>query len=533
MTKWICPDGTQWCSNLACSLTACPGAEPLIDINGDGRPDNFSIGQSTRTDQVSLLGDGTPTRDLTGAGILDVDINQDGIPDMVIFPPGATKPQFRIGLDAADPGNLAKTAPDPGQGLAPTSWSPSQGQLAFNLPMIGTAGYYQVAVGKYYSDPIGITHKWSTVTVTGVAGLSAASFRSRAVGAPITAAVLGNLVLGVPHVARLTQALTQNTTFFTVDDATVFGQAGTSGELMYVGSEIMRVRVVSKTGLEVLFQDGDPAPFTGRGLKGSAPIIHTLGEVVSDDGAILFAHFVSTNGSVSPETAMFVYRVDPLAPTTPGAATPLEQGKPSYAVRWNPSSQPVSGVAQYEVQERGGDPTDLANNVIWKTINVIPSRLSTYNVGDPTYPGEHPRTPGFYYSYRVRAISGAGVVSSWSPLTEAANTGFTSSIIAGVSNFPNPFDSRKGGNAGKTQITYTLNANADVSIQIYDSLGYLTKSIGCQAGSNGGMLGRNFVEWDGRNDAGALVSKGGYTARIKVKSPGGTATAIRKIGVIH
>ena len=28
-------------------------------------------------------------------------------------------------------------------------------------------------------------------------------------------------------------------------------------------------------------------------------------------------------------------------------------------------------------------------------------------------------------------------------------------------------------------------------------------------------------------------SQGGYIARIKVKAPGGTATAIRKIGVIH
>jgi len=39
--------------------------------------------------------------------------------------------------------------------------------------------------------------------------------------------------------------------------------------------------------------------------------------------------------------------------------------------------------------------------------------------------------------------------------------------------------------------------------------------------------------WDGRNDAGVQVSKGGYVARIKVKATGGSATAIRKIGVIH
>ncbi|MFI5345202.1 MAG: hypothetical protein ACHQ51_02395 [Elusimicrobiota bacterium] len=534
MSKWMCPDGTTWCGNGACTITTCLSA-PLIDVNGDGRPDNFSMGQSTRPDQVSLLGDGTPTRDMTGTGILDVDINQDGIPDVVIFPAGATKPQFRIGLDAADPGNLAKTAPDPGQGLAPTSWSPSQGQLSFNLPMIGTSGYYQVAVGKFYDDPIGITHKWSTVTVSGVAGMSAASFRTRAIGAPITAAVLGNLVLGVPNVARLTQTLTQNTTSFTVDNIAAFGQKATSGGLFYVGSEIMRLQTSpsAPNTMNVLYQAGDPPPFNGRGLHGSAPIIHTQGEVVSDDGAILFAQYVSAQGATSPAEAMFVYRVDPLPPTTPGPAIPLEQGKPSYAVRWTPSTQPVSGVLQYEVQERGGAPTDLSANVIWRTINIIPARLNTYNVGDPTYPGESPRTPGEFFTYRVRAVSGAGVVSSWSPATTAANTGLTNLIIAGVSNFPNPFDSRKGGNSGKTQITYILNADSSVTIQIYDALGYLTKTIGCPAGTNGGSSGQNFVDWDGRNDAGVLVSKGGYTARIKVKAPSGTATVIRKIGVIH
>jgi flagellar hook assembly protein FlgD len=78
-----------------------------------------------------------------------------------------------------------------------------------------------------------------------------------------------------------------------------------------------------------------------------------------------------------------------------------------------------------------------------------------------------------------------------------------------------------------------LNANSTVKIQIYDELGYLAKTINCPAGALGGSSGINFVPWDGHNDAGALVSKGGYIARITVQSPGGTATAIRKIGVIH
>jgi hypothetical protein len=52
-------------------------------------------------------------------------------------------------------------------------------------------------------------------------------------------------------------------------------------------------------------------------------------------------------------------------------------------------------------------------------------------------------------------------------------------------------------------------------------------------GDNGGRAGANYVIWDGRNGFGAFVSKGGYVANIKVKSPTGTATTTRKIGVIH
>ena len=52
-------------------------------------------------------------------------------------------------------------------------------------------------------------------------------------------------------------------------------------------------------------------------------------------------------------------------------------------------------------------------------------------------------------------------------------------------------------------------------------------------GSNGGKTGANFVTWNGKNGVGRNVSKGGYIARIKVGSSLGTATVIRKIGVIH
>jgi flagellar hook assembly protein FlgD len=118
-------------------------------------------------------------------------------------------------------------------------------------------------------------------------------------------------------------------------------------------------------------------------------------------------------------------------------------------------------------------------------------------------------------------------------VSEAVATSLVNEVITGVSNFPNPFDSRKGGPEGQTQITYTLGAAGEVDIVIYDLLGYVVKSFHFNPGESGGRQGANFVAWDGKNGMGQFVAKGGYIARIKVGSSLGTATVIRKIGVIH
>ena len=169
--------------------------------------------------------------------------------------------------------------------------------------------------------------------------------------------------------------------------------------------------------------------------------------------------------------------------------------------------------------------------MIWRTLNIIAApavgQQGNYGVGFPNlYPGEEP-------SYRVRAISGSGVESAWSAVSASVNTGITQTVISGVENFPNPFDTRLGGPSGQTQIAYTLGANADVTITIYDLLGYVVRNFSFPSGSTGGEAGPNFVVWDGKNGSGAYVSKGGYIAAIKVKSPLGTTTVDRKIGVIH
>ena len=93
--------------------------------------------------------------------------------------------------------------------------------------------------------------------------------------------------------------------------------------------------------------------------------------------------------------------------------------------------------------------------------------------------------------------------------------------IGSVSNYPNPFDSRKGA----VNITFVLAAASDVKIQIYSIYGAKVREIGFP----GGVQGSNTVTWDGASDSGTKVSKGIY---IAVLSADGTKSTI-KIGVIH
>ncbi|MBI3554192.1 MAG: hypothetical protein HY077_16970, partial [Elusimicrobia bacterium] len=526
------PDQTKWMCLASSSWTATCG-DPLIDVNGDGIPDNFIFGAEKKPRHVSLIGDGIPARDITGTGILDLDYNNDGIVDMA-FPNGFGGFQILLGNDATDQGNSLKATPVPDQGFVPSSWSGKTGSLIFSLPMVSTAGVYQVTVGKFYDDQTSYLGHWSSVTFTGVAGLRANGFGVLAATAPVTSATVSNLTLGSPNVARLTLPLTPTTTAFMVDDASKLVLPG----LLYVGSEVLRASIQQGNVLLINAQKGDPPPGNGRGLHGSAPIAHLIGEPVSDGGAILFARFVTAGGITSPARPMLMFRADPTPPATPGPVQPLEFGKRSYPLRWTPSAAGGAGVMAYEVQERGGAATDLAANVLWRTLNIIPApkvgQQGSYTVGDGNgFPGELARPSGQFFTYRVRAISGAGVMSNWSPLSTNVNTGITSDIVAGVSNYPNPFDTRKGGGEGQTVITYILGANSDVEITLYDLLGYVVKKMIFQPGDNGGRVGPNFVVWDGHNGSGSKVAKGGYIARIKVRSPLGTATAMRKIGVLH
>jgi hypothetical protein len=106
-------------------------------------------------------------------------------------------------------------------------------------------------------------------------------------------------------------------------------------------------------------------------------------------------------------------------------------------------------------------------------------------------------------------------------------------IITDVINAPNPFDSRKAGLEGQTQIMYTLAKDVPVRVTLYDLLGFRVRRWDFPAGQNGGRAGANHFLWDGANEASQKVSKGGYLAQIEIETPETVVTVIRKIGVIH
>ena len=115
----------------------------------------------------------------------------------------------------------------------------------------------------------------------------------------------------------------------------------------------------------------------------------------------------------------------------------------------------------------------------------------------------------------------------------AAANALPEPLIADVTNMPNPFDSRKSGLGGQTAISYQLAQNANVTATLYDLFGYKVREWSIRPGDQGGRQGLNTLMWDGTNEAGQKVSKGGYIAQIVVETPTTVVTAARKIGVIH
>lgn len=118
---------------------------------------------------------------------------------------------------------------------------------------------------------------------------------------------------------------------------------------------------------------------------------------------------------------------------------------------------------------------------------------------------------------------------SWTP---GRVSGFIpqSDLLSDVSNFPNPFSS----SFQNTTITYRLREDARVVVSIFDLLGSPVQELAFEAGQENARAGLPArIIWDGTNEAGEKVSRGGYLCRIRVESPSGVAESVRKIAVIH
>ncbi|MBI4656585.1 MAG: hypothetical protein HY746_07555 [Elusimicrobia bacterium] len=375
-------------------------------------------------------------------------------------------------------------------------------------PATGSVTDYQLSVGDNYTNPTGIKGSWQSV-------------------GDVLKSSVTNISLSPGHVTKLVSRIDVDSVEFEVKSTDGFADEG----IAYVGNEIMRVSKKDSVKFTIL----------ERGIQGSFKGPHTSwGEVVSDRGYVLSVRGKMSDGSYVPSTGgapVLIYRIDTSYPSTPGTPEPQvpkgSKAGQTYTLKWDPSSDGESEIMSYEIQERTG------TNPVWTTVTGIPGYKSggainnIYTIGDVGNPGESPRPLGQYYTYRVRSWNFAGLASPWSEISTPASTEIGQELITKVSSFPNPVDLRKGGAEGRAVITYELNDDAEVTITLYDLLGYVVKEFKFSRGSSGGKMGPNFITWDGKNELGNVVSKGGYIARVKASSPKGSKVITRKIGVIH
>ena len=101
--------------------------ERLIDVNGDGIPDNVDIiGSGSRT-QIDMDGDGKPEMDIDGDKILDSDFNGDGFPDEIVIDTTTLQAVVFIRYRATD--GTIKKVPVAEAGFVKVTWSNDASQL--------------------------------------------------------------------------------------------------------------------------------------------------------------------------------------------------------------------------------------------------------------------------------------------------------------------------------------------------------------------------------------------------------------------
>jgi len=227
--------------------------------------------------------------------------------------------------------------------------------------------------------------------------------------------------------------------------------------------------------------------------------------------------------SFESETTVIPFAVDLTPPVAPAdkhlsvIATVVSTSTANiytHVLNWNAYSDLESGIKQYELWQCTG----IAP--AWTKAAEVTNNKTTITLTD--------REAETAYYYKIRAMNSADNFSNFDIISDQQITSVPGALITKLSNYPNPFDSRQG----ITTITYFLNKDVGMSIKIYDPFGQKVWERGFASGTNGGQKGANTIVWDGRNDNGRKVGKGGY---IGVFVPEGLQPSPlrRMIGVIH
>ncbi|MDI6640971.1 MAG: fibronectin type III domain-containing protein, partial [Elusimicrobiota bacterium] len=468
----------------------------LEDLNGDGLKN-----------EIDLDGDGLHEIDLNGDGILDIDFNYDGYRDTTVADiNGDGIPEIDLGHNG--------TIDD----YMPYRWNNSKLRLYTKWAYTEGAAEYLVGTGNG-PDNVNTSGDW----------LSTSDIKYTMTGISLEELKSTKLLSRIKDTEEATRDK-----MLTIE---VDGYGGINIEsegYIYVGdpknlkaTEIMHFKSAYSEERRYYLNIDE------RGCYGTNKLTHEAGKTIYNALYYLRLKAKTKDGVEGPAILSSIYRVDVNKPSTPEnvkvVAEQLTGAKAnifSVRVDWDRSTDDFAGVRIYEIQEAVGiDPT-------WRTIATVSFRETSKTIE---------RKRGTFYYYRIRAQDCAGNWSGWSTVAKV-DTGLPTEIITEVINYPNPLDFTKG--QEETYISYVLNQDANVTITLYDLLGYKVYEWEIPAGEihsntgkpwvdgkgKGGKAGVNIVIWDGKNELGEFVSKGGYIAHINV---GGKATAIRKIGVIR
>jgi len=109
------------------------------------------------------------------------------------------------------------------------------------------------------------------------------------------------------------------------------------------------------------------------------------------------------------------------------------------------------------------------------------------------------------YNITVEASDAQGNVSIFTVISSSIKG--IPSVIGNPVNLPNPFRPKYGEG---TAIRYSLSADSDIKLVIYDEKGKAAWQRNFSAGAEGGKMKQNNVFWNGKNDLGYYMDNGIY-----------------------